>query len=231
MKLSKREQLHDDIRERIKDTARTQMAAEGTAALSLRAIAREMDVTAPALYRYFPGRDDLITALIVDAFNGLADAMAAAEAAQPRDDFRGRLLAALMAYRAWILQNPTDYQLIYGNPIPGYEGPRETTVPASQRSFEVIGLSLGEALAAGQWQPPAIYSAIPAQVEAHLLMILELVGYPIPPSVLYLVMMIWTRIHGLMTLEIFDHTPPVVGSSEHFYQFEITKLLDEIGLK
>jgi AcrR family transcriptional regulator len=125
-----RESQRQDTREEIKAFARQQMAAEGTAALSLRAIARDMEMTAPALYRYFPSREDLITALIVDAFNALADALEAADAAPTQQDYGSRLRAVLMAYRGWALEHPTDFQLIYGNPIPGYSAPRELTVPA-----------------------------------------------------------------------------------------------------
>src|SRR5689334_23821717 len=117
-KQNKRQEQRDATIEAIKNAARAQMAAEGTASLSLRAIARLLDVTAPALYRYFADRDDLITDLIVEAFNNLADAMEAAEAEVARDDYGGRLITALMAYRRWAMEHRTDFQLIYGNPIP-----------------------------------------------------------------------------------------------------------------
>src|SRR6185295_1221679 len=90
-------------RQEILDTARAQMAEAGAAALSLRAVARQMQLTAPALYRYFADRDALVTALIVEAFNALADSLAAVRDSQPEAGLGQRLLAIGLAYRAWAL--------------------------------------------------------------------------------------------------------------------------------
>src|SRR5689334_18627833 len=117
----RRERFRDNVREQICEVARKQMADSGTAAVSLRAIARELKLTAPALYRYFASRDELITALILDAFNSLADTLAATAQAAAPDNPWNQMTAVLIAYRAWALAHPTDFQLIYGNPIPGYE--------------------------------------------------------------------------------------------------------------
>ncbi len=115
---------------RIKHIARQQMTQFGTAGLSLRAIAREIDVITPALYRYFSTLDDLITALIIDAFDGMAHCLAAADTAHyPQDDYEGRVVTACLAYRQFALERPMDFQLIYGNPIPGYVAPAEITIP------------------------------------------------------------------------------------------------------
>ncbi|MBZ0286445.1 MAG: WHG domain-containing protein, partial [Anaerolineae bacterium] len=131
-------ETYSETQAAIKAIARRHMAEQGTAAVGLRAIARDLDMTAPALYRYFPSLDDLITALIVDAYNANADAMAEADAAQPPTDYLARLLAALNAYRDWALAHPVDFQLIYGNPIPGYHAPAEITIPAARRNFAVM---------------------------------------------------------------------------------------------
>src|SRR5512141_2660275 len=101
-------------RQEILDTARAQIAATGAAALSLRAIARQMELTAPALYRYFPSRDALVTALIVDAYHSLADALEAARDAIPETDPVGRILNIGTAYREWALIKPQWYMLIFG---------------------------------------------------------------------------------------------------------------------
>src|SRR5262245_16653675 len=127
----RRAEIHDSIRDDIKTTARKLMAESGTEGLSLRAIARAMDITAPAIYTYFPTLDDLITALIVDAFNGLADAMKTARDNPTHAAHRERLRAAMESYRAWAWSHMAEYLLIFGTPIPGYEAPREITVPAA----------------------------------------------------------------------------------------------------
>src|SRR5262245_85809 len=120
---TRREKQYAATSAEIKDTARRLMAEHGTAGVSIRAIARAMGLSAPSLYHYFPNRDELITALISDAFNALAD-----ELEQVRDRTAGtaaeRLMAVVLAYRSWALAHPLDFQLIYGNPIPGYVAPR-----------------------------------------------------------------------------------------------------------
>ena len=112
----------------IKAVARQQMAEHGTAGLSLRGIGREMGITAPAIYNYFPRLDDLITALIVDAFTALADAIEAAELAVQSETCGPKILASCLAYREWAITHPVDFQLIYGNPISGYVAPADITV-------------------------------------------------------------------------------------------------------
>lgn len=216
--------------DQIKRLARQHMAAEGTAALSLRAIARDLDVTAPALYRYFSSRDDLITALIVDAFNALADALEAEDACHPREDYSGRLFNVLLAYRRWALENPTDFQLIYGNPIPGYVAPREITVPAVTRTFVVISSILAQAQAAGELKLMPEHHQLPSTVEAHLTSFIAEQKYSLDPALIVINTQGWVRIHGMIMLEMFKHTPPVIGDTEAFYRFEISNLMRSLGL-
>src|SRR5215470_9227101 len=98
----------------IKAVARRHLEVDG-ANLSLRAVARDLGMVSSALYRYFPSRDDLLTALILDAYNSLGEAVERAEAAVERGDLVGRWLAACRAVRAWALATPHEYALIYGS--------------------------------------------------------------------------------------------------------------------
>ncbi|MEW5941158.1 MAG: TetR/AcrR family transcriptional regulator, partial [Chloroflexota bacterium] len=107
-----------NLQEAIKEKAWRQIAEEGAPALSLRAIARALKITAPAIYNYFPRRDDLVTALIVDAFTSLAEAQRASIESLPANDLKTRLATLGLAYREWALAYPQRYQLIFGTPIP-----------------------------------------------------------------------------------------------------------------
>jgi AcrR family transcriptional regulator len=216
--------------EQIKAIARAQMADSGTAALSLRAIAREMDMTAPALYRYFPSLDDLITALILDAFNAHADAMANAAAQRSADDYAGKLWNALLAYRQWAMDHRVDFQLIYGNPIPGYSAPANLTVPAASRAFVLVVSALEGALRSGMLHPASEYEAMPAPVLERLELINQRDGYVVPPVILAIASRGWTHIHGVVMLEMFGHLVPVVGDVDAFYRFELTSLFHSMGL-
>src|SRR3954471_6501176 len=112
-----RERARIEVTAAIKDEARRRLAAEGAAKLSLRAVARELGMVSSALYRYFASRDDLLTALIVDAYDAVGAAAERAEAATDRADLLGRWLATARAVRAWTLANPHEYALIYGSPV------------------------------------------------------------------------------------------------------------------
>ena len=213
----------------IKRLARQRMAAEGTAAISLRAIARELGLTAPALYRYFPSRDHLITALIVDAFNGLAEALANADAACRSAHYRERLRSVLLAYRRWAIEQPTDFILIYGNPIPGYEAPRELTVPAASRSMTIVLGLLSEAHAAGMLAVPPHYTQVPASISEAMAQSLGLDDSAAQRAIAAIGMTGWAHIHGLIMLELFDHSPGVVGDAEAFYVYEIDNLIERLG--
>jgi AcrR family transcriptional regulator len=214
--------------EQIKEVARQQMAAEGTAALSLRAIAREMDITAPALYRYYASRDELITALIVDAYNAQADAMAEANEDIAREDYSGRLLAILLAYRQWAMEHPTDFQLIYGNPIPRYEAPMEVTLPVARRGFEIVVGIIAEAIAVGTFTLKTY--DIPPTVVTYLASMVEYEGYDVALDVLYVATVGWAKVHGLVSLELFNHTQPVVGDTEAFYRYEVVRFIRDNGI-
>ncbi|MDX1636618.1 MAG: TetR/AcrR family transcriptional regulator, partial [Balneolaceae bacterium] len=146
MARSRREKIRDITREEIKDTARQLMAEKGTAGLSLRAIAREMGMTASALYHYFSSLNDLITALIKDAFTQLADTIEAAGNNPDLTTSAERLAAVAHAYREWALNHPVDFQLLYGNPIPGYSQPTGITYPPARRSFLVTARIFTEAI-------------------------------------------------------------------------------------
>jgi AcrR family transcriptional regulator len=216
---SRREQRREDTHNEIKEVARRQMAEHGTATLSLRAIALEMKITAPAIYRYFESRDALITALIVDAFNALADALELARDNHPNTDPVERLAVVMLAYREWAITHPSDFQLIYGNPIPGYHAPREVTVPAVVRGFVVtIGL-LREVMQTYPLRLP--YTPIPEELRAHFEAMVADGGYPITEEAFYVGMMMWTQFHGIIMLELFNHIQANVGDVDLYYRTQM----------
>ena len=229
---TRRERLHDATREEIKNAAREQMKTEGTAAVSLRAIARALGMTAPALYRYYGSRDELITALILDAFNAQADAMLDAYNRVPADNPLQQMTAVMLVYRSWAVAHRVDFHLIFGNPIPDYhQSPEVATLTgqASARSFEPLARAIETATRMGLIVPPAEYVNLPAAILAPLKAQIEQHGYDISPTTFYLVLMAWGHGHGLIMLELDGHLQPIVGDPAALYAHRVADLLRQMG--
>jgi AcrR family transcriptional regulator len=225
------EARRDAKAEGIKGVARRQMAAHGAATLSLRSVAAELGITAPAIYRYFPNRDALVTALIVDAYRALGAAVAGAEAGIARDDFGGRFLAAAVAYRRWSLDHNADFQLIFGTPIPGYHAPAEVTVPVVEEAFSPFALIPEAAWAAGRLRAVAAAGWPAAATDARLATWLRAERFTMPAPLLRLVLEGWGLMHGLVTLELIGHLPPLVGDPAEMYEAAIRSFLLRVGLE
>jgi AcrR family transcriptional regulator len=245
-------------REQILATARAQMHTYGTLGLSMRAVARELDLSAAALYRYYDSLDALITALIVRAFDALADALIAVEgyaahlsayqAALAASDADPQvaivrlapaqrvpgaaqvLRAVLCACRGWALANQTDFELIFGNPIPGYVAPREITVPAATRSIAAVCSGVVFALANGELTPRPPFQAAPPASVAYLQALIAANAYPITPAALYLGFTAWEYVHGFINLELHGHLGPIVGDLDAYFHAQIDRLLLVLGV-
>ncbi|MFC3571932.1 TetR/AcrR family transcriptional regulator [Streptomyces yaanensis] len=210
----------------IKDEARRQLAAEGAARLSLRAVARELGMVSSALYRYFPSRDDLLTALIIDAYNSLGEA---AEAAHTKagDDVAParRWVAVCEAVRAWALAHPHEYALIYGSPVPGYSAP-ETTVPAASR----VGLLLIGIVRDAYGQRGVARTPLPAELESEARRMAADLAPDLPPEVVTSLVAAWAQLYGLVGFELFGQFNKVVEDREAFFRHAAAQLAHGVGL-
>ncbi len=209
----------------IKTVARGQMAEQGAAALSLRAIAREMGITAPAIYRYYPSRDDLVTALIADAYDHLTAEIRTAAEARPADDLFGRFMDVGLAYRSWALAHPADYALILGTPIPGYHAPSEITRPDARGGMAVlVDLLLAANAASGGVEPPAASEPAPPEPAAWP------GSHEPPPQVRHLALATWAQMHGLVSLELFGHVAALTADPAALYCREMVALAARAGI-
>ncbi len=223
----KKNEQQTDLRERIIAAAWAQIASDGAPALSLRAIARDLHITAPAIYNYFPDRDALVTALIVAAFASFANAQETAVADLPSTDHAARLLALGHAYRQWAITYPERYQLIFGTPIAGYHAPLEMTSPAAARGLTVIVGVLAAAGAAGKLQVEQALP-MPPEVEAMLRQWQSSRAPNVSLMALYLALMMWAQVHGLVSLEIGGQFPPFVVDPGALYQHELARLTQQL---
>ena len=135
-----RERARREITAEITAAARAQLVQSGAPGLSLRAVARELGMASSAIYRYFPSRDALLTALLVEGYDDLGGTVEQAEGAVPRSDLVGRWTTAGRAVRSWALAHPHEYALLYGSPVPGYAAPADTIDPASRVPRVLLGV-------------------------------------------------------------------------------------------
>ena len=149
-----RSEARDAFTRQLLTVAHQHLVDNGATGLGMRALARDLNVTPGALYRYVKSRDDLLTLLIVDAYESLGRAVEEAEEAIPRDDLEGRWLAIWRTARTWALEHRNEYGLIYGTPVPGYQAPPET-IPAASRISILLARIASEVVPPVGGTPPA----------------------------------------------------------------------------
>jgi AcrR family transcriptional regulator len=220
-----RDDRHPDLQTAIKETAWRQIATFGAPALSLRAIARELNISAPSIYNYYPSRDALVTALIVEAFNSLADTQEASLQNLPADDLSGRLSVLGLAYRQWAITYPQRYKLIFGTPIAHYHAPEEMTTPAANRALLPLMLVLQGIANAGKLRVDRL-AFMPVKLKS-MLSNWQKVADGFDLEVLYLTLIIWSRVHGLVLLEIGHQFPLFIDDPTQIFQREINNLINQ----
>ena len=211
-----------NLQEAIKDTAWRQITEYGAPALSLRAIARELKITAPAIYNYFPDRDALVTALIIDAFISFGDWQLEARDSFPANDLDGRMKAIGLAYRDWAHAYPQRYQLIFGTPIPGYKGPVEKIFPSSARSLSAL-VSVVEGLRVAGRLSIDSFPEIKPEYKVSFEM-WKTYGGEADALSLSVAMIIWSRVHGIVSLEIGGNLPPFGAKGDALYLYELNSI-------
>jgi AcrR family transcriptional regulator len=228
-RLSRRERFRQATIDEIKQTARAQMAAEGPASLSLRAVARAMGITPSALYRYFEGMDDLITALCVDAYNALGDAVADAVDAAPTGEPITRWFAYCQGMRRWALEHPADFALIYGTPLPGYHAPEEATRPAGARFTSVALQLLAESIASGALDLDHALIQYTPKVNPGLQALLDATGVLTDRRSLAILLGVWTIMQGHLTLELFGHLNWLETDHDAVFDEHVRTMLRTMG--
>ncbi|GAA1242507.1 TetR/AcrR family transcriptional regulator [Prauserella halophila] len=221
-----RERARAELTAEIKEEARKQLADKGANGLSLRAVARELGMVSSALYRYFPSRDDLLTALIVDAYDALGDTLDAAAASGdgPADRWR----AAAFALRTWVSSHPHEYALLYGTPVPGYRAPQDTVAPAGRipgcflRIVHDAWQSAG--MRAGGAEPGE-----PLRTQARTITAaLDLTG--LPEEVVLQAVDAWTQLFGTVALEFTGQFANTLDPADSYFARAVDVQLRTAGL-
>jgi len=221
-----------ELVQEIKQEARRQVAEAGAPALSLRAIARQLGMASSAIYRYFPSRDQLLTALIVDAYDAIGAAAEAADAACERQDFVGRWKAGCHAVRHWALAHPHEYALVYGSPIPGYHAPQDTIGPAGRVTLVLASVVRDAAVAGALRSPfrPACAQMLSATAAAEAQRLGRTALQGVPDDAIIRALMAWAQLFGVVSFELFGHFVGVVENTGAFFGQAVADMCAFIGI-
>lgn len=212
---------------------REHLARHGAAALSLRAVARELGVVSSAVYRYVQSRDELLTLLLIDAYGELGDEVDAAVGRVAEGDFAGRFRALGRAVRGWALREPARYALLFGSPVPGYRAPAErTTEPGTRVVYSLM------ALLDNAWRTGALgaesgaVAAVPPALAADLKVIREERGLGLTDGLLARGALVWTSLFGAISFEVFgQYGEGTFSARDELFEHHLQVLAGIAGLE
>ncbi|MCU1392266.1 MAG: transcriptional regulator, TetR family [Ilumatobacteraceae bacterium] len=229
-----RDRARVEVTNEIMAVARRQLSEAGASALSLRSVAREVGMVSSAVYRYFPSRDDLLTALIVDAYRSVGEAAITAADAVPRADLAERWMAITSAVRLWAIASPHEYGLIFGTPVPGYLAPVDTIDPAT-----IVPLALLEVLvdaaatnASTSWKGRRTAAPVKQDLAAlrdGVRSLLPGIG-ALGDGTLAQGLMAWTQLIGMISFELFGHLHNVIVDFGAYFEQQTRNIAIDLGL-
>ncbi|ADP82234.1 TetR/AcrR family transcriptional regulator [Pseudofrankia inefficax] len=233
-----RELARAELTRQIKETARRHLATSGAAALSLRAVARELGMTSSAVYRYFPSRDELLTVLIIEAYDALGARAEQADDAVPPSAFLSRWHAVCGAVREWAAEHPHEYALLYGSPVPGYRAPRDTTGPAA-RVVTRLALIVGAGWRAGQVVRPRDEQTSPdwslrraGRAEDDLRRLAGTLDLgDLPVEVLLRAVAAWSQLFGFISLESFGQMANAINDPDAVFEQTTRAMARLVGFR
>ncbi|WP_062212526.1 TetR/AcrR family transcriptional regulator [Streptomyces sp. NBRC 109706] len=220
---SLRERRRATATREIVEAAERHITEHGPAALSLRAVARDLEMSVQALYHYFPSRDALVTALITKVYDDLTDAVRTAVEGAAGEGAPPGVVLASEGYRRWAIDNPERFQLIYGTPLRHYRAPVDgPTTQAVQRMAEIFARELFAGYTAEQ-----LAGADVPPLSATFLADLEAPG-ALPAPAMALFLKAWGQLHGLVVLEVFGHTGFLGEHQAEIFRLSIHTLVEEL---
>ncbi|MBF6328013.1 TetR/AcrR family transcriptional regulator [Nocardia transvalensis] len=210
---------------------REHLAVHGAAALSLRAVARDLGVVSSAVYRYVRSRDELLTLLVVDGYTELADAVDAALDAAP-DDPAQRLRVLGRAVREWALAEPARYGLLFGTPVPGYHAPAQETVAPGTRVIGALLRVIESAYRAELLPVPDPPPPVSPSLSGDFGRILQEFGVDLPDWLLARAISVWAGLFGAVSFEVFDmYGKDTFGDRSEVFERHLDNLGAMLGLR
>lgn len=234
MSRTPRERAREQTMADIVAIGRKHLATDGAAALSLRAVARDLGVVSSAAYRYVANRDELLTLLLVDAYTELGEEVDEAVTRVGSDDYAGQFRALGLAVRGWALREPARYGLLFGSSVPGYHAPSEQTTTPGTRVIGTLTRIFTQAYQAGALREhdlpagPEMSGQLSADVQAvRVEMTLDIPDYLVARGVL-----VWAALFGAVNFEVFgQYGPDTFSAPEELFEHHLTALAGLIGLQ
>ena len=231
-----RERAREEITAEILAAARARLREAGPGELSLRAVARDVGMVSSAVYRYFSSRDELLTALLIAAYDELGAAAEAADATVvDRSDHLARWMATCRATREWSIAHPHDYALLYGSPVPGYAAPQDTVVPATRVIVRLVEIVVGahHSGSAGPVAEAPSSAADPSDAVAEAIAFIaerSQVTLEMFPELVMRTLMTWSTIFGTLSFELFGHLHGSVSDFERYFEQTTLRLAGDLGI-
>ena len=238
---SRRDRVRAATTQEIIQTARKLLVQDGPEAVSLRAIARDMGMTAPALYRYFGSHEELLRHVVADIFTELAGhvrsavhAVAIESAAEPTAELMAaKLIAGCREFRAWTLTHVPEFSMIFGSPLPGLEYLhdviRDPSVDCGYQFGQVFLDLFGELYRRRPFSIPSD-DEIDADLRAQLAKYRELVGIELPLGALQTFLRCWVLLYGTVSLEAFGHMKFALDDASPMFELMLSDMAPMLGL-
>jgi len=217
-----RGRLRAQVQAEVKAAALRMLASGGPQAISVNAIAKELGVSGPALYRYFASRDELLADLVEDSYRDFYAGLARADAQAPQADAAGRLRALMTAYRTWALGEPHRYRLLFRPPVPGFDAHDERLVLAAQPTMNLLIDALSQSTTTAEL---ALHPGLELQLEEW---VARQDRPQVPAAVAQQAISLWAQLHGLVGLEIGGNLGAMGLVPQLFFETEISRLLDQV---
>jgi AcrR family transcriptional regulator len=231
---SRRDRVRAATVEEIKATARGLLVADGPEAVSLRAIGRAMGMTAPALYRYFGSREDLVKHVCGDIFTEIAaDIHAAIVAASQASggDISAKMVAACQAFRSWALAHQPEFGLLFGTPLPGLEAGRDDVIDECADKFSGEFLALFYELWTRHPFPVPPDEEIEPGLAAQLARYRDMLGVDLPIGAVLTFLRCWVRLYGMVSLEVFGHLSFALDDPSALFDYTLAELQELLALR
>jgi AcrR family transcriptional regulator len=227
---TRREQRRQETLRDITRTARALLVRDGVPGVTLRAIARELGMTAPALYRYFDSHEAVVTALAAELSNELSDALDVARDAEPRDDPGRQLIAASRAFRRWSLAHKAEFALLFANPMTDPSGPAVDDLDAAGHRFGLVFGRLFNLLWLTQPFPVPDVDDLPPSLAGQLAGWEDELRGGLPIPAVYVFLRCWIRLYGMVTMEVFGHLGWALTDAEPIFEAVLAESVRDLRL-